>query len=352
MISSWMNRLSRLRLTLVLTMLVLLTLLHSLLVSTLQAEVDRHLQGTWRLPTGKARLEIPAEKNAAPLYRAAWELQQSSPNPSPLRAAASVLYVPGEIEQRCQAHPEEVGRLLEGYSASLRLVDQAHLQPYCDYQLNYSQGMDMQLPNFLAMRSLAQLLVVASHQARARGDWAQANLRVSQGLRLAYRLEPNRSAIGLMIKVALANLAMDAAQSIPGEHWSDELRQECRALAQTLQQDWPLAMEGERAMVADSYARLLDGRMSLDRIFSTPGASQQDWARDGLAYTLYKVGGQPMLLLDELSYLKAFSAAIQDPQGPAPRSGFVVASDLLFNVPKARKNWARAVDRAEQLGRS
>ena len=333
MTRSWMNPIGNRRLTLVLSLLVLFTLLHSALVTSLRHQVAARLSSQQRLPQGMPKLQFPAEKNAAPFYRAAWELQRSKP---------SNLYVAGEISQRCRANPHEVQKQLKCYQASLQLLDQAHGQPFCDYQLHYEQGLNLIAPDFLSMRSLGYLLAVAAEEAKMRQDWPTACLRVSQGLRYVRTLEPNQSIIGLMIRVAISRIVVEAAQGIPPEFLSDDLRQEAQACSKQLGLDWERALLGESASVADCYRKLSEGKMNLSEM--SDALDGNTWQR-----AVYAVGGTPLVLLDELSYLDWVNRVQKDPRNSATNSSFLLASAFTFNAAKVTERLQEARQGLESL---
>ena len=167
-------------------------------------------------------------------------------------------------------------------------------------------------------------------------------MRVSQGLRYVRTLEPNQSIIGLMIRVAISRIVVEAAQGIPPEFLSDDLRQEAEACSKQLGLDWERALLGESASVADCYRKLSEGKMNLSEM--SDALDGNTWQR-----AVYAVGGTPLVLLDELSYLDWVNRVQNDPRTSATNSSFLLASAFTFNAAKVTERLQEARQGLESL---
>jgi hypothetical protein len=341
--SSWTSRLAQSRVTLVLCLLVAFTLLHSLVVAGLRSAVDHKLSfwtsGPRQLSDFQRNSKDPLN-NAAPFYRAAWELCNRSPQTGPIER----LFQAGEMVAAVSADPAAAQAAIAPFQPALELLAQGHTRTHADYGFPYRSGMSAQLPNFLSIRTLARIAAIDGALARSRQDWAALSSRTAQALRFIRTMEPDHTLITAMIKVACADIVLKPIEGVEHARYTPELRAEMELLQASLDSLWRRALDGERLSGVKLYQLMeseSESLSSLGQVDSNPGT--------GVAQFVYRIGGKPLLLIDELVYLDALQKQERDINVKPRTFPFVVASTLTFNAGRAHANLEKLRARLQTL---
>lgn len=319
------------RVTLVLCLLVVFTLLHSLLVGALQTAVQRKLSywkdGPQNLAAFSRPLRNPMD-NAAPYYRAAWELCMRGPQTAPLET----LVQDGKVLAAVRANPQVAQEVVTTFQPALELLERAYDRKECSYDIRYTLGMSAPAPNFLAIRTLCRAAAVKTALEHSRQDWAAMSTTAQHTLRFLRTLEPDHTLIGVMIRVACLSQLADALQGAPKDQLSRAFLLELQLTHDGLDAQFQRALAGERLMAVQLYDQLLAGSATLRGTLQS-----KDGDGEGLQGIVYRLGGQPLLLIDELAYLNVRQKQELDLNADVSPGPFAVATMLTFRAGKAQQ---------------
>lgn len=174
-------------------------------------------------------------ENAAPLYRAAFELLGS------LKSKDSHLaYDVGD--EWPDTGPPESG-LKDRMSSfvnskrvvtALDLIEQANTMPECNWGLRYEDTFQMLLPHLPGVRDAAKALLVRARLRYVTGDWPGAVTDVQGVVRLAERIESDRILISELVQYATISICVSAVKQMSTAEplGADAAMQLCDSLAQ------------------------------------------------------------------------------------------------------------------------
>lgn len=346
MLNFWMKKLSQSRVTTVLCLLVLFTLLHNLVVFALKNAIDAKqatMGGAQSLAEFDRQIRDPRQ-NAAPLYEAAWvSCGKSAQSAEPSASLARFFLQHGDLLTNVHRDRARAQAILAYYAPALDMLKLAHSRSECSFNLHYELGFNLAVPNFQEIRTLCRVVSLGIAVARDQQDWEQANRLGAEGFRMLRNLEPDNTLITLMIRIALTQTLLDSLEKMPAERKSPELRAEAELLREVLKTGWSRALDGERLSAHKMYEELLSKSTSLQAVSEQTGFSSMTPQA-----LLYAVGGQPMLLVDEWFYLDA----LQHGQGVPPgswRNVFMLTSALVPNLEAAHKRWEKGMERLQSL---
>lgn len=308
MTTRWKSLISQSRLTLVLALLVGFTLLHGLLVWVLRTQVRLRLEAAnVELNQGYRSSQAEPGLNAYPYYEAAWNsclvnsIPEHSPNQDVVKAyrlVESTRLSPGYVDS-VAAHPDAARRVVQYFDGTFRLLQSAHDQPQCDYELTSYRGF-LLYPNCIRMRNLSNHIALRAALAVYDRNWALASHTVAEGLRFVRR-QPELCMLSLQVQLSGAEQLAEPGLAIPAAERSPELRAEAAALADQLSGAWAEAVQGEKRQAADFYELLQTGAVSVESLNAF--RFHNGTLADKIQLGLYRLGGQPMVLVDELAYL-------------------------------------------------
>lgn len=321
-------RLSQTRLTLVLSLIILFSLLHSALVGHLQSRVDQELAkfpGPKRLSDFSAPAIIDPTQNAAPYYQAAWSICG--------KGSVGQVDVNTEFCSAVDANPAEARKQVAKYEPAFELLAKGHALSECNYGYRYEQAFDMPSPNFLELRRLSFLLALKIRLAKIDNNPGELSKLVAQESRWLRTLEPRNSLIALMIRVHMARFMTDALKGVDGASLDSQARLELSLLNKDLEASWDLWVSGEVLMTHKLYSKLVDGRENFNSdLLGGPAYPIQT--------AVYTVGGKVLYLCDELYYLEQMRTTALKPdthKNPA-ESLYLVSNIFTPNCAKAYKN--------------
>jgi hypothetical protein len=325
------SKLKQSSVTLALLVLVLLTIVHAGVVAALKATVASRLTHWQSGPTRLTELERPLHdgtSNAAPYYEAAVQLcrpNEKAPGTGYASNGQSATdyerdfikvvtqkwtagpskYVGSDVVAGVAAEPAAAERVVKAYAASFDMLDRAYSQPQCNYRYLYRFGFRSQPAPFLYQRRLAQIIAVRLNLDIARHDMVDLNQTASHSLRWIRTLEPDDNLMGLIIRIGCSSYVLTALEQLSPGSLSPETRAELLAFKNELPDAWERARTGERLSTLELYDQLLSGKATLDEVVDPRSINSNSGGLSMPARIFYKVGGQPLILLDELCYLNA-----------------------------------------------
>ncbi|MCE1247386.1 MAG: hypothetical protein LWY06_12135 [Firmicutes bacterium] len=117
-------------------------------------------------------------------------------------------------EKVSEKNLELVKKLADQNEKAFAMVDKGFGKPGFQIPINYDEGSAARVPNFLKLRSLTSLLVVAGNYERYNGNYPQAAQRYIEALRLSQGVAKNGTLIFGMIGVALEKKALPALNEL------------------------------------------------------------------------------------------------------------------------------------------
>lgn len=170
--------------------------------------------------------------------------------------------------------PEGVDGQLAQHAGELDRLCEALNSPTCDFGVDYSMGLETDLPHLAKIRALARVLRADALRLLAAGDLDGAARRTAGILRLGVAVaQPARSSIELLIASACAQLGLQFVTEHPqlsGAAWKTDIQQAISSVGKgdTLNSSGILRREGE--LIASS---LREGKMR-----STGNPADRNWA--------------------------------------------------------------------------
>lgn len=350
MLTRVFHRLSQSKVTLVLSLLVLFTAIHSSIKVSLQNQVETNLQavvGTKTLQDLKNHIQTEhAYENAAPLYTAAYSLSSS------LTLWQKEMNKSQFFEWVAQ-HPQQAQAYLDQHSEVFELLQKAHHKPNCNYEYHWQQGFEMTAPNYIRMRQFAQLLALKIEVARLGGDTAQFNQIVQQSVRWLRTTDLEHTVIGVAIQNALTSIVVERIEEFPAEKLAPETRRELGLLQQQLEGALNKGIEGDVLMSHQFFQKLRVVNNGIDylRQYAGKGSPDTFWST-----VPYQIGGQVTYLYDEVFYLrtmKQMKEAIASNQTVTVNMESIrpyrVAETLIPNLGKLAENHKKLTQRVAKL---
>ncbi len=321
-------RLSQTRLTLVLSLIVIFSLLHTSMVGYLQDKVNQELArfpGPKHLAEFSAPAIIDPTQNAAPYYQAAWSLCG--------KGSTGQIDVDSKFCSAIDKDPSAARKVVAKYDPAYQLLATAHALPECNYGYRYERAFDMPSPNFTEMRRLAYVMAFKMRLAKIDGNSRELSVLVAQNSRWLRTLEPKNSLISLMIRVAMARFMVDALNGVDGASLDSQARLEISLLDKDLEASWGLWISGEVLMADKLYSKLVDGRESHSDLLGGEAYPIQT--------AIYTVGGKVLYLCDELHYIEQMKTSALQPgvQISEANSKYLVSNILVPNSSKAHARY-------------
>lgn len=357
MLTGWKARLGQSRISLVLQLLVVFTLIVSSLNALLGSAVENKraelnsLHPQWSSLQSFASPQRLSQQNAAPFYAAAVELcsaparlgkaeieQLFSFSNSPNQNA-------GLLARSVANHPAEAARLMTTFQPMFTLLDMAHQRNGCDFGIRHDLGYQAKSPDYLAMRQLFRALDVRSALQLNAHDWPAFSAGVAQQARWLRRLDGGPTIIGYFIRQSGVYLMLGVLEGAPADALDLNARNELQLLTQQLKEDWNRARVEERLCAEQAFDALRSGgkEASAVRIYG------YDAGLFGQACRV--IGGKTLLYVDELAFLHFWGRQLQDPHLAPPSwlSWFVIAHELTPNLDKGATHTEQTWKRLDAL---
>jgi hypothetical protein len=206
---------------------------------------------------------LPADDNAAPLYRQAFGLLEADKalagEKSPLNQATVA-----------DVGTEEVAAILARHAATLDLLRRAAAKPGCRFDRDWSRiSIDTALPELQAMRQAARLLALAARREAADGDVATALADVIRVHRLAEHIAAEPNVISGLVELAIDAMALETlAEILPPATVKETSALADPALTDLVRSQPSLQRHflGEEAFGLGALADLAEGKLGLDAL--------------------------------------------------------------------------------------
>ncbi len=174
-------------------------------------------------------------ENAAPLYRAAFELlgslkTEQSDLPYNVRDEWPDAGPPGaELRDRMTGYVDS-----ERLAMVFGLLQQANPMPECNWGLRYQDTFEMLLPHLSGVRDAAKALLTRARLRYVTGDRAGAVSDIQAVVRLAERIESDRILISELVQYATISICVNAVKQMSTAEPldADAAMQLCDSLAQ------------------------------------------------------------------------------------------------------------------------
>jgi len=272
----------------------------------------------------------PGEANAADIYLQAFDALRVSESGS---AELPVFDGVGGPERLAPAQ-RVVGPNADYYS----LLEEASQIPWCAFPIESAAGLNAQLPHPAKMLwQGAQRLGSRAEVLAAEGDIDGAIASCAVAFRIAEHIQMEPTLIALLVGIAIEDIQMSALERVlpagaPSPEAAHKLFDELRAIDQT--DPLPRTMLAQRAfgLWVFQHLRQLSWRELAEEapFFGEQLPCKAVW------YRLYVSPiGQPLLNLDQLSYLRAWQASNEAVQLPWPesRNRIIAAQEEVDSLP-------------------
>ncbi|AIE84997.1 hypothetical protein [Fimbriimonas ginsengisoli] len=166
-------------------------------------------------PAGlSAMLNVPDDRNAAPIYRQAMKLEEGDEHyDKDLKTIRDGLAKKATVAQR-QAMAEALGRV----GPLQKMVEKAGDMPSCDFHHDWSLGAKLLFPEFAHMKSWGRLLCADAELRSERGDWRGALKQIERSERIAHHSGQDPILIGMLVGVATEAITVAALQRVIEDH--------------------------------------------------------------------------------------------------------------------------------------
>jgi hypothetical protein len=145
---------------------------------------------------------VPADQNAAPLYRRAIEIVRER-RLGKAMDAVSVATLPNATQADWKAGV----RALPQLDAALAEVERASSLPGCDFHRNWALGPNLALPEYASMKKLVAGLALRAEAAAERGDGAMALRELRRAYFTARHAAQDPCLISMLVGIACENIA-------------------------------------------------------------------------------------------------------------------------------------------------
>ena len=272
---------------------------------------------------------------------------------------------------------EEIKKELLNNQMALDIMEKAVTLSASNFNYEFEKGFTGHIPNFLALRQVAQLLAFKAMDDIDCGNYDEAVKRCAQGLSLSKDLASEGGMlINHMISVAIARIALQPLEYMADQGIKADYGPAVREM-QFIRDNWnetfAKCLEGERTMAVDAYRRLINNdRVILDgmgipdeNIFFSVFYNLITYDTEGLFKTcifnkLVMKIAKPYLLADELHYVKNMNRMIKEVRNnPSEEfnydgiiNKYMLSSMLIPNMNKAREHNIKMIEDCDRLIKS
>jgi hypothetical protein len=149
---------------------------------------------------------VADEENAALVYASVVAVPYAGPNSLDPRY---ILFRDGRLLER-----PEIVQYLQNNNAQLKLIHQAAAMPRCNWNLDYTKGFALPLPNLSRSRDHARLLALEARMKARAGDHAGAARDLAEILMLADQVETDSILICSLVACAIRSIAFSTLEAI------------------------------------------------------------------------------------------------------------------------------------------
>ncbi|MBI2264925.1 MAG: hypothetical protein HYU64_07105 [Armatimonadetes bacterium] len=307
--------------------------------------------------------QIPPEENGAPYYVAAMDLINYATGPNKTE----------DLRDYFSHNRAELREQLKKNHKVFKLLKEAYNQPWCRFNLQYEEGVEMRPLNFKAARRIAQITAVKAYEDLENGKPQDAADDCMYGLRflreLGQRGTPSGGAlINLMINVACQKWILNPLQYMVEKGVKADYSRvlaELNLLQEEKENSFHRALEVERMLGTDYLEKLKARKGDFPPAFFAGLAGGYPKYYRIFLVAKYQIARKSSILADELFYLQFMRSALTAIESgklplmenpPRGTDKYLISSALIPNFIRAYKQNSQAVKdlenvKSELLGR-
>jgi len=214
----------------------------------------------------------------------------------------------GDIIKYHEKYTEEIKTALEKNQVVLDIMDRASTKSNFSFNHDYKKGFEMRIPNYLQLRSIAQILEMKAIDDISCGNYDQAVIRCTQCLALGRDIgEENGFLINHMISVAIINIGTGPLDYMMRNNIKANYtpaREQLNLIRSSFNTRFIQSLESERSAGVNFYEKLTSLE-PVDGSYLEMGPLNKPYVR---------VLMKPYILADKLYYIKYMSNLIKQVQ--------------------------------------
>lgn len=260
---------------------------------------------------------VSASENAAPLYSAAIELVDITRLNISSQRDYCLFY---------KNNQREVIETLENNKIVFQLLYQGFKRKKCRYDLNYTEGIVMRLPNFIKATNLLHLLILKAHHEIESKQLDDAAKTIAVALKFTRTFQPEYVVITSWFKNRFRGYMLNPLKKLADSGYKiklPDLLEELNKVSEEIQKETLLAFYGERVM----GVQLID--TFHDKYRHQLIATDTGLEGSFLFWLEVYLPGKPLLKYDKLYYIRLWEKVITDYQ-----KGEKVSITSLEEIPK------------------
>ncbi len=250
-----------------------------------------------------------------------------------------------------EQYREEIKTTLEKNQVVLDIMDRASTKPNFSFNPDYKKGFEMKVPNYLQLRSVAQILEMKAIDDIACGNYDQAVIRCAQCLSLGRDIgEENGFLINHMISIAIISIGTQPLDYMMKNNIKANYTP-AREQLNLIRSSWNTrllkSLEAERASGISFYEKLTSLE-PVDSSYLEMGPFNKPYGR-----ALMK----PYILADKLYYIKYMSNLIEqvrkNPSGEIKQTElskyYIISRILTPSIKRAAEHNTKIVNSCNEL---
>jgi len=214
----------------------------------------------------------------------------------------------GDIMKYYEKYTEEIKTALEKNQVVLDMMDRASTKSNFSFNHDYKKGFEMRIPNYLKLRSIAQILEMKAIDDISCGNYDQAVIRCARCLSLGRDIgDENGFLINHMISVAIINIGTRPLDYMMRNNIKANYtpaREQLNLIRSSFNTRFIKSLEAERTTGVNFYEKLTSLE-PLDSSYLEMGPLNKPYGR---------VLMKPYILADKLYYIKYMSNVIEQVQ--------------------------------------
>lgn len=249
---------------------------------------------------------VADEENAARFYMAAIELVDFKWHG----------ILPGEKDfyKLFKEKREEFQKELAKNNVVVELLIEAYNKPKCRFNLDYEEGYEMRVPNFIHIRNIAQMMAVKAYEELENNEIQKAIDDCVYEVHFLRNFGDANFLIQLMVNIACQRIISDPIKimierSVKADY--SKLIEELQLLEEQMNGSFYRTMQGERVKGIDFFKKVIISEVDVLKNFAYDDSrdiSTTDKIMVTVEYGLFK---RPFTLYDELFFLKFYRRALE-----------------------------------------
>ncbi|MEQ8168466.1 MAG: hypothetical protein ABRQ38_06190 [Candidatus Eremiobacterota bacterium] len=257
----------------------------------------------------------------------------------------------GDIIKYYETNKDKIKVEMERNRIALDIMDRVSTKSKFSFNLDYEKGFAMKVPNYLQLRSLAQLLEMKAIDEINSGNYEQAVIRCAQCLALGRDIgEENGCLINHMISIAIIRIGTAPLDYMMKNHIVTDYRpavEQLNLIKGSLNTGFIKSLEAERAAGINFY-ELLSSNEPVQDSYLELGPLSKRYSR---------IIVKPYILADKLYYIKYMSNLIdqvqKNPSGeinqPELSKYYIFSKILTPSIKRAAEQNTKIVNKCNEL---